>query len=135
MPDYRKMGHAMRRRAGAASSHIDAANKGKTSVEVPSAIAEHIKAGSAKLSVGAVRGTLMPRKNTQAGDPVGNNKANRTFVSSKGGAEKMGAGYKISATYEVTSPEAGQTMRNARIVPSAMGTSDEVRSSIHDSMM
>jgi len=123
MSDYRKMGHAMRRRAGAAMSSVVAAGK-KTSVAVPNIIEQHITAGSARLAVGAVKGTLMPKKNTQAGDPTAmGTKKNRSNVSSPGGSERMGAAYKVQAKFSVSDPAAGQTMRNARIVPPAMGTS------------
>lgn len=129
MADYRMMGHAMRRRAGAESSHLGAAGK-KTSVEVPNVIQQHITASSAKLSVGAVKGTLMPRKNTQAGNPTAGGKgAGRTFVANPGG-ERLGAAYKVTAKYSVSSPEAGKTMRSARIISPTMGMQDAV----HDSM-
>jgi disulfide bond formation protein DsbB len=69
MSDYRKMGHAMRRRAGAASNHVDGAGK-KTSVEMPDNLQSMIAGGSARIAVGAVVGKLMPKKNTQAADPA-----------------------------------------------------------------
>jgi hypothetical protein len=129
MSDFRKMGHAMRRRAGAASSHLDAAGK-KTSVDVPNVIDQHITAGSAKLAVGAVKGTLVPKKNTQAADPTAGGKANRTNVSA---SERAGAAYKVSAKYSVSSPEAAATMRNARIVPSVMGARSNMDAASNDS--
>jgi len=69
MSDYRQMGQAMRRRAGASSSTLGGADK-KVSVEVPDAISDMLNASSARLSVGAVRGKLIPKKNTQAADPT-----------------------------------------------------------------
>ena len=69
MSDYRKMGHAMRRRAGAASNHVDGAGK-KTSVDMPDNLQSMIAGGSARIAVGAVVGKLMPKKNTQAADPA-----------------------------------------------------------------
>jgi len=134
MSDYRDMGHAMRRRAGAASNHITGSGK-KTSVDVPSVIEQHITASSARLAVGAVKGTLVPKKNTQAGDPTGmGTKKNRSNVSSPGGSERMGAAYKVSAKFSVSSPEAAATMRNARTVPSAMGSRSNMNSGASDSL-
>lgn len=133
MSDYRKMGHAMRRRAGAASNHMDGAGK-KTSVDVPDLIEQHITAESAKLSVGAVRGTLIPKKNTQAADPAGMGpKARRTPVLNAGG-ERLGAAYRVTSRYSVSSPEAGATMANGRIVPSTMGSRQNFSSGSADSM-
>ena len=134
MSDYRKMGHAMRRRAGAASNHMDGAGK-KTSVDVPNLIEQHITAESAKLSVGAVRGTLIPKKNTQAADPtVMGPKERRTPVLNAGG-ERLGAAYRVKSRYSVSSPEAGATMANGRIVPSTMGSRQNFSSGSSDSMV
>ena len=115
MSDYRKMGHAMRRRAGAASNHVDGAEK-KTSVDMPDNLQSMIAGGSARIAVGAVVGKLMPKKNTQAGDPTIMNKANRQNV------EYKGAQHRITARMPAPiNSEAGATMANARIVPSVMG--------------
>jgi hypothetical protein len=134
MSDYRKMGHAMRRRAGAAMSSVVAAGK-KTSVAVPNVIQQHITSGSAKLAVGAVKGTLVPKKNTQAGDPTASGtKQNRKNVFSPGGSERMGAAYKVKSKFSVSDPTAGQTMRNARIVPSTMGTKNGMTDGVNSSM-
>jgi hypothetical protein len=63
-----------------------------------------------------VAGKLMPKKNTQAGDPTINNKANRQNV------ERKGAQHRITAKMPAPiNSEAGATMANARIVPSVMG--------------
>jgi len=133
MSDYRDMGHAMRRRAGAASNHIAGAGK-KTSVDVPSVIEQHITQGSASLAVGAVKGTLVPKKNTQAGDPTAmGTKKNRSNVTSPGGSERMGAAYKVTAKFSVSSPEAAATMRSARIVKSVMGSRANMNSGASDS--
>ena len=121
MSDYRKMGHAMRRRAGAASNHMDGAGK-KTSVDVPNLIEQHITAESAKLSVGAVRGTLIPKKNTQAADPTAGGKSGGRPAILNAGGERLGAAYRIKSRYSVSSPEAGATMASGRIVPSTMGS-------------
>jgi hypothetical protein len=113
----------MRRRAGAASNHMDGAGK-KTSVDVPNLIEQHITAESAKLSVGAVRGTLIPKKNTQAGDPTAMGpKPRRTPVQvDASSSERLGAAYRVTSRYSVSSPEAAATMSAGRIVPSTMGS-------------
>jgi hypothetical protein len=131
MSDYRMMGQAMRRRAGASSSTLGGADK-KVSVEVPDAINEMLNASSARLSVGAVRGKLIPKKSTQAADPtVMGPKAKRAPMQA--GAEKLGPACRITSSYSVTSPEAASTMRNGRIVSSTMGTRASLTDSIHDS--
>jgi hypothetical protein len=133
MSDYRKMGHAMRRRAGAASNHMDGAGK-KTSVDVPNLIEQHITAESAKLSVGAVRGTLVPKKNTQAADPTAGGKSGGRPAILNAGGERLGAAYRVKSKYSVSSPEAGATMANGRIVPSTMGSRQNFSSGSADSM-
>jgi hypothetical protein len=131
MSDYRKMGQAMRRRAGAASSTLGGADK-KVSVQVPDAINDMLNASSARLSIGAVRGKLIPKKGTQAADPtVMGAKAKRAPMQA--GSEKLGPACRISSTYSVTSPEAASTMRNGRVVSSTMGTRASLTDSIHDS--
>lgn len=64
-----------------------------------------------------VSGTLEPRKNTQAGDPAIEAKPARANVPYKG-EERTGAAYSIKASYAPqTSPEAGLTQANGRIIP------------------
>jgi hypothetical protein len=63
-----------------------------------------------------VAGKLMPKKNTQAGDPTIMNKANRQNVEYKGAQHRITA--KMPAPIN---SEAGATMANARIIPSVMG--------------
>jgi hypothetical protein len=132
MSDFRKMGHAMRRRAGAASNHIAGAGK-NTSVDVPSVIDQHITAGSAKLAVGAVRGTLVPKKNTQASDPsvMGPRGARATILNV--GGEVLGAAYRIKSKLSVSSPESAATQANGRVVPSTMGSRQNFASGSADS--
>ncbi len=125
----------MRRRAGAASSHMDGAGSKKTSVEMPSVLSEMISRGSARLSVGAVKGTLMPKKNTQAGDPtMMGAKPRRTPVKVDASSEKMGACCKVSAKMPTIDPAAGATMANARIVPSTMGARQGMDKAASDSL-
>jgi len=61
-------------------------------------------------------GTLVPKKNTAAGDPYGaGTKVNR--VNQPYSGERKGAAYSIKATYmKQTDPSAGMTQANGRIV-------------------
>jgi hypothetical protein len=63
-------------------------------------------------------GTLVPKKNTAAGDPTGaGTKANRVNEARVPGAERKGAAYSVKATYmKQTDPSAGMTQANGRIV-------------------
>jgi len=135
MSDYRKMGHAMRRRAGAASSHMDGAGS-KNSVSLPDNLQDMISKGSARLSVGAVVGKLMPKKNTQSADPaVMGAKPRRSPVKvDAGSSERLGAKHTISAKMPTIDPAAGATMSNARVVPSTMGARQGFSGSASDSM-
>jgi hypothetical protein len=70
-------------------------------------------------------GTLIPKKNTAAGDPTGaGTKVNR--VNQPYAGERKGAAYSIKATYmKQTAPEAGMTQANGRIVsPSVVRQKD-----------
>jgi hypothetical protein len=124
----------MRRRAGAASNHMDAAGK-NTSVDVPSVIEQHITAGSAKLAVGAVKGTLVPKKNTQAADPTAGGKSGGRPAILNAGGERLGAAYRVKSKFSVSSPEAAATMSAGRIVPSTMGSRQNFSSGSDNSMM
>jgi hypothetical protein len=129
----------MRRRTGASSNHLEAAGKimnriHKTSDEHH---AEASAAGSFRIPIGSgtpdaavygqmdeinpsqMRGTLVPKKNVQAGDPTAGGKANRANI------EKVGATYRVQpkTTYVQLDPAAGPTMASARIIPSISGRS------------
>ena len=69
----------------------------------------------------------VPRKNTQAGDPVGNTKANRKAVMydlPAGQGDRNGAKYRITAQFPPhSSPEAGATQAHGRIIGAAGGQS------------
>jgi len=70
-------------------------------------------------------GTLVPKKNTAAGDPyAAGTKVNR--VNEPYAGERKGAAYSIKATYmKQTAPEAGMTQANGRIVsPSVVRQKD-----------
>ena len=95
MATWTSIGHAMRRRMGAPSSHLEAAGKSmsKDHLTPEEILASAAHADSPRRYVGMdqtnfgnvsgtpVNGTPVARKNTQAGDPVGNGKANRANVS------------------------------------------------------
>jgi hypothetical protein len=119
MANWASLGHAMRRRIGAPSNHLESAGKNMSVKSLGNA--ENPK-GNARIPMGAVtpplKGKVMPKKNTQAGDPTAGGKANRTNI------ERIGATYRITAKYgKSVNPEAGATMANARIVPSVQGKS------------
>jgi len=134
MPRASVQGHAMRRRTGAPSNYLETAGKSmarmhKTSDEhyadQSAANSARIPMGSDVYNVDAVApemGTLVPKKNVQAGDPVnpGSKSGRRTPVLNAGG-ERLGAAFVPKATYTVVDPAAGLTMRNARVIPSVAG--------------
>lgn len=67
------------------------------------------------------------KHDTQAGDPVGNDKANRkgiAYPTPAGVGDRNGAAYRISASFPPsTSPEAGATQGNGRIIGATRGQS------------
>jgi len=129
MATWTSLGHAMRRRMGMPSSHLEAAGKNmERNISTPEEIinsAEHANSArryvgmSAATSAAPVmpeKGKLMPKKNKQASDPTAGGKANRKNI------ERAGATYRIVAGFpKGTSPEAAPTMANAKIVPSVAG--------------
>jgi hypothetical protein len=77
-------------------------------------------------AVPAERGTLIGKKNKQAGDPTAGGKANRknVLVNNSAASERMGARFSTSVKFpKGTEPAAGPTMASAKIVPSVMGQS------------
>ena len=124
MATWTSMGHAMRRRMGAPTNHHEAAGKSMSKDLTP----EQITATGARAYMGSatsgftspsatpVAGKLMPKKNTQAGDPTIANKANRANVERKGAQHRITA--KMPAPINI---EASATMANARIIPSVAG--------------
>ena len=132
MATWTSLGHAMRRRMGAPSSHLESAGKSMKKDISP----EQIVASGARAYMGSdankfnnVSGTpavgkLMPKKNTQASDPTAGGKANKKNVSAGNAAssERMGARYRTSVNFAPTiDPAAGPTMASARTVPSVSG--------------
>jgi hypothetical protein len=97
--------------AGAAGSHRISVGDGSN---MPSFDMSQLD----ELNPGQMQGTLVPRKNTQAGDPTNpGSKQNRTNV------EVIGASYRVSpkTTFVQLDPAAGPTMANARIIQSISG--------------
>lgn len=61
---------------------------------------------------------LMPKKNTQAGDPYVQPMANRTYAPK----ERGGAAYGLRVAFQATTaPEAGATLANGRLFKAAIG--------------
>lgn len=137
MATWTSVGHAMRRRMSAPSNHHEAtgasmSRNNPTPEEVISS-AEHansprrymgMAAGAANISGSPLKGTLIPKKNVQAGDPTIANKANRKNVSAGNAAqsERMGARYSVGVKFpKGTNIEAAATMGNAKMVPSVSG--------------
>ncbi len=131
------VGHGMRRRNGTPSNPLSAGmNMARNHKTADEHHADAAMAGSHRIAVGQgspdmsvygqmdeinpaqMQGTLMPKKNVQAGDPVNpGSKANRVNM------EKIGASYRVApkATFVQLDPAAGPTMANARLVPSISG--------------
>ena len=137
MATWTSMGHAMRRRMGAPTNHHEAAgasmSKDNMTPEEVISSAEHANsprkyvgqtAGVANISGAPLKGTLVGKKNTQAGDPTAGGKANKQniLVNSVEASERLGARYVIGAKFPaVHQSELGATMANAKIVPSVAG--------------
>lgn len=125
MASWSSLGHAMRRRMGAPSNHLESA--GKDMARSHSTSDEHYDAaaaaGSVRIPMGAAKtyaggaGTPVAKKNTQAADPTAGGKANRQNI------EKVGATYRVQpkASFVQLDPAAGPTMASARVVPSVQG--------------
>lgn len=130
MANWRSAGHAIRRRGGAPSSHMDSLGSIGARVNLPTpeeAIAGMARVGSPRVPMGnsvitdaraipPLRGTLVPRGNTAAGDMYGPTGSRSNVMQ-----ESLGASYRVSAfTPPMTSPEAGATQANGRIIPSSI---------------
>ena len=138
MANWSSMGHALRRRMGIPSSHSESVGTMKNrNIDTPEEVlasAAHASSprryvgqdlsGVTNVSAKPLKGTLVKKKNTQAGDPTIANKANRKNVSAGSAAqsERMGARYTIGAKFPaVHSAEASATMANAKMIPSVSG--------------
>jgi hypothetical protein len=79
-----------------------------------------------------LKGTLMPKKNTQAMDPTGaGTKQNRQNI------EKIGATYRVSpkSTFVQLDPSAGPTVSNGRLVPSVASVNGSFQDAEADSYL
>ena len=143
MTSWADQGHAMRRREGNPSSHLESAGKSmartyQTSDEAYEAAGKSLSSrvpmndemsSVDEINKSQLKGTLVKKKSTQAADPTYGGKANRTNI------EKVGASYRITAKVDspLIDPAIGPTMASARIVPSVRGRganfSDEMKSS------
>lgn len=137
MPFWTGLGHAMRRRSGMPMNHHESVgakvNRNQMTPEEVISSAEHANSprkyvgqmtGVANVSGAPVKGTLIGKKNKQAGDPTAGGKANRKNVSAGNAvqSERMGARYVVGAKFPaVHSIEASATMANAKTVPSVSG--------------
>jgi len=125
MASWASKGHAMRRRDGDPSNHLESAGKSmaRNHATHEEAYAAADAAGSVRIPIGAAHvdtaltGTLVPKKNVQAGDPTAGGKANRANI------ENIGASYRIQPKTGSTlvDPSVGPTMASARVVPSVQG--------------
>jgi len=135
MADWASIGHGMRRRMGAPSSHHESAGANMTrqhytsdesyelasqqsSSRIPMGDDAFTGAGQQdELNAGEFAGTLMPRHNTQAMDPSNpGSKANRVNI------ERIGATYRVTAGVTgLVDPTMGPTQSSGRIVPSVHG--------------
>ena len=138
MANFSDMGHAMRRRMGAPSSHLESAGK-SMSKNIPTteeilASAEHASSPRRYMGMDAAKfnnvsgtptvGTQMPKKNTQAGDPTAGGKTNRSNVSAGNAtqSERMGARHRISVKFPAGyDPASSATMSSGRVVRSVAG--------------
>jgi hypothetical protein len=145
MASWADQGHAMRRREGNPSSHLESAGKSmarthQTSEEAYEETGKNMGTRVPmnemnsmdevnKSQMKGLKGTLVKKKSTQAADPTYGGKANRANI------EKAGASYRITAKVDspLIDPAVGPTMANARTVPSVRGRntnfSDEMKSS------
>ena len=121
MANWASIGHGMRRRMGAPSNHHESAGHEMAERKHITSDEALAQAGnSARVPMGAapaLQGTLIPKHNTQAGDPTNpGSKQNRVNI------ERVGATYRVNANMGATiDPAAGATMASARIVPSIQG--------------
>lgn len=139
MAVWSDMGHAMRRRMGAKSSHRESVGNSMNrnlmtpeevlaSVDYSNSPRRYVGMDANKftnVSAQPERGTLVPKKHGKAGDPTGYGKGNdkRTPVQvNASNSERMGARFSIGAKFPaIYSAEAAATMGNAKIIPSIAG--------------
>ena len=131
---WTSVGHAMRRRMGAPSNHLEAAGKTMArNIPTPEEIiasAAHSKSPRKYMGMDAAksaqpvmpeRGKAIAKKNTQASNPTAGGKVNKKNVLGNNAAasERMGARYATSVKFpEGHEPAAAPTMASAKTVPS-----------------
>lgn len=142
MAKWTSMGHGMRRRAGLPNNHHESAGAHMRERNHPThheAYEAAKEVGSSRIPVGdsvqpdmsvygqtdevnpnQFQGTLVPKKNLQAGDPTGmGTKQNRQNVPYD---ERHGAQYRVTVPFTPTiDPAAGPTMQSAKLVPTVAG--------------
>lgn len=135
MADWASLGHGMRRRSGLPSNHHEETGEdmGRQHYTADEVAEMAHNAGSARVPMGdeafagagqqdeldadQFAGKLVPKQNTQAGDPTNpGSKQNRVNI------ERIGATYRITAsTTHFMDPTLGPTQQGGRIVPSVAG--------------
>lgn len=139
MGKWTDMGHAMRRRMGAPSNHLESAGptsgRDHDTHEEQYEMAKSQNSPRVALGDGPIdtphevmspkqnapaKGTMMPKKNVQSQDPTGYGAGPaRSNVLYN---ERLGASYRVSVPYTPTvDPVAGPTMASARVIPSVQG--------------
>lgn len=135
MADWRSAGAAVRRRSGSPTNHFDSVgSRGRVNLPTPEeALAGMAAVGSPRVPMGnsvitdvrnasgaPLRGTLVPRKNTQAGW-VPPQSPGMPQYREQVPQERLGAQYRVSASVPAPiSPEAAPTQANGRIVPATL---------------
>jgi len=138
MAKWTDRGHAMRRRTGAPSNHLESAGptngRDHDTAEEQYGMAKNLNSARVSLGDGPIdtphevmspeqnmpqKGTLVAKHNTQAADPTAGGVGHRNNVMY---SEKLGASYRVTANTDFTvDPTVGPTMANARVIPSVMG--------------
>lgn len=148
MANWRGAGHAVRRRMGAKSSHMDSLGIGaRVNIPTPEeALAGMALVGSPRVPMGtsvldnirnvavrpALKGTLVPRGGAQAGEPGWATGIRQNIPQS----ESLGAAYRIGAIVPpLTCPSAGATQANGRIVPPSVSREDSWGDGINGAYM
>lgn len=112
MAEWADLGHAMRRRQGAPSSHLEAAGPSAGRQHLTSD--EHYEIAKSSSSARAAQGDGPIDSPLEAMSPE------QHAHAPSGGSERHGATFNVSASTTVLAdPTLGPTTRSARIVPSA----------------
>lgn len=137
MANWRSAGHAIRRRQGAHSSHMDSAGiGGRVNLPTPEeALAGMARVGSPRVPMGTsaitafakapaippLRGTMVPKGNAKSADPALGPTSRRGNVPQ----ERLGAAHMVTfMTPPMIDPAAGATQANGRIIPSSITRED-----------